>query len=170
MRHQFRCTCSVAGNSDKKGTVMDRYLTLTIAGGLACLLFICLAVWMALRLTIYKECPSSTIMVIHRKNKPDRIVKYIIRGSAPVIPLIHDCSYIALPAVSFPINLKNAPIRNNVHIDISLGFSVQLSEDNNYLENAVNFLFNKSKHEIEEKVKQIMNEQVLLTLASFSVE
>lgn len=68
------------------------------------------------------------------------------------------------------IKQENAPIRNNVHIDISLGFSVQLSEDNNYLENAVNFLFNKSKHEIEEKVKQIMNEQVLLTLASFSVE
>lgn len=68
------------------------------------------------------------------------------------------------------IKQENAPIRNNVHIDINLSFSVQLSEDNNYLENAVNFLFNKSKHEIEEKVKQIMNEQVLLTLASFSVE
>ena len=68
------------------------------------------------------------------------------------------------------IKQENAPIRNNVHIDINLSFSVQLSEDNNYLENAVNFLFDKSKHEIEEKVKQIMNEQVLLTLASFSVE
>ena len=44
------------------------------------------------------------------------------------------------------------------------------NSSNNYLENAVNFLFDKSKHEIEEKVKQIMNEQVLLTLASFSVE
>ncbi len=68
------------------------------------------------------------------------------------------------------IKQENAPIRNNVHIDINLSFSVQLSEDNNYLENAVNFLFDKSKHEIEEKVNPILNEQVLLTLASFSVE
>lgn len=149
---------------------MDRYLTLTIAGGLACLPFICLAVWMALRLTIYKECPSSTIMVIHRKNKPDRIVKYIIRGSAPVIPLIHDCSYITLPAVSFPINLKDVPAHDNVHITMCIAFGVKFSKDDSYLKNAVNSLFGKSTNEIREKINKIIHEQLLFSIASFSAE
>ncbi len=149
---------------------MDRYLSLALVAGFACLPFVCIAVWMVFRFFILRKCPYGTIMVVFRRNNRSRIVKYITQGSTPVIPLIHDCSYITLSTFCFPVYLNEAPTRNNVHITMSVAFGVEFSNDDNYLKNAVNSMLGKSANEISETINKIICEQLLFTIASFSAE
>ena len=108
------------------------------------------------------------ILVVFKKNDRNRIIKYINSGGTFVIPLIHGYSCIRHPLISITIPLKDAPARNNVRITMPIAFSVVLCNDD--LEKAVNFLFDKKTNEIEERVNKIINEQLRLTIASFSAE
>lgn len=117
---------------------------------------------------MYHKCPDDMILVVFKKNDRNRIIKYINSGGTFVIPLIHGYSCIRHPLIFITIPLRDAPTRNNVRITMPIAFSVVLCNDD--LEKAVNFLFDKKTNEIEERVNKIINEQLRLTIASFSAE
>lgn len=132
------------------------------------IIFIIVCIMFILPAVCFVKCPYDTILVVFKKNDRNRIIKYITGGGTFVVPFIQDYSYIPYPILCFPIPLKDAPARNNVRITMPIAFSVVLCNDD--LEKAVNFLFDKKTNEIEEQVNKIINEQLRLTIASFSAE
>lgn len=132
------------------------------------IIFIIVCIMFILPAVCFVKCPYDTILVVFKKNDRNRIIKYINSGGTFVIPLIHGYSCIRHPLISITLPLKDAPARNNVRITMPIAFSVVLCNDD--LEKAVNFLFDKKTNEIEERVNKIINEQLRLTIVSFSAE
>ncbi|MDX9981665.1 MAG: flotillin family protein, partial [Lentisphaeria bacterium] len=130
-------------------------------------LIVSTVIFMAAR---YKRCPSDRILVVYGKVADNRSANCIHGGGTMVWPLIQDFAYLSLTPMTISIPLQNALSMQNIRVNVPSTFTVGISVDPNIMLNAAERLLGLGSTDIEGMAKEIIFGQLLLTVASLTIE
>ena len=117
----------------------------------------------------YRRCPSDKILVVYGKTGGGS-AKCIHGGGKFVWPIIQDYAYLKLNPISIDANLTNALSRQNIRVDVPCRFTVGISTEPDSMNNAAERLLGLSSTEIQELARDILFGQLLLVIATMSIE
>ena len=113
-----------------------------------------------------KKCPADKIMVIYGKGP----TKCVHGGVHFVWPFIQGYSFLDISPISLSIDLKEALTKDNVPIDVPARFAVGISTEEGVMQIAAERLLGLPISDIQELARDILLNQLLLTVASMNFE
>lgn len=143
---------------------------------IACIIVVVvlLTIILLIFLSRYKKCPADKIMVIYGLGIKDKYgrtsFKYIHGGSAFVMPLVQSYQFLDLNPISISIDLRTSLLNKNVRIDALAKFTVAISADASFVENAVEKLLGMKLYEIQNLAEDIILAQIGLILEEMGIE
>jgi flotillin len=124
-------------------------------------------VFVSLRL---KKCPADKIMVVYGYLGKGVSSVCIHGGTKLVLPFIQAYQFLDLTPISINIDLKKAPSRQNVRVDVSADFTVAVSNEQGVMQNAAERLLWLPADEIKRIAKDIIFGQIRLAVAATDIE
>lgn len=126
-------------------------------------------------LSRYRKCPSDKILVIYGKvgsdkNGQARSAKCVHGGAAFIMPIIQSYQFMDLTPISINVDLKNAPSKQNIRVDVPSRFTVGISTEPGIMQNAAERLLGLRMNEIQELAKGIIFGQLRLVVATMEIE
>ena len=118
----------------------------------------------------YRRCPSDKILVIYGTTSNGGSAKCVHGGGAFVWPVVQDYAYLSLTPISIEANLTNALSRQNIRVDVPCRFTVGISTEGESMNNAAERLLGLTPNDIQEMARDILFGQLLLVIASMSIE
>lgn len=138
-----------------------------VVGGAALLVLVFVLMFVASR---YKRCPSNRILVVYGRVGHDRASKCIHGGGTFVLPLLQDFGYLSLDPIAIEIPLEGALSLNNIRVNVPATFTVGISTDPVFMNNAAKRLLNLTVQIIREQAQDIILGQLRLVIATLSIE
>lgn len=122
----------------------------------------------------FKKCPPDRIMVVYGttgKSQEKRNVSKCIHGGATfVMPVFQGYGYLDLTPMQIDIPLKDALSSQNIRVNVPSTFTVRISEEPGYMENAaINFL-GLAQKVIEQTAEEIIYGQLRGVIATMLIE
>ena len=118
----------------------------------------------------YKRCPSNRILVIYGKVGTNKAARCLHGGGAFIIPLIQDYAYLSLEPLVIDIPLEGALSLNNIRVNVPSTFTVGISTDPIFMNNAAERLLNLTTPQIREQAQDIILGQLRLVIATLTIE
>ena len=120
--------------------------------------------------TRYKRCASDEILVVYGRIRGGKASRCIHGGAVMVWPLIQEYKKISLIPMTISIPLDNALSLQNIRINVPSTFTVGVSTNPLIMNNAAERLLHLTKNDIEAMAQEIILGQLLLTVASLTIE
>jgi flotillin len=119
----------------------------------------------------YKRCPSNRVLVIYggRLGKSGA-AKTIHGGSAFVIPLIQDYSYLSLEPIQIEVPLRGALSSENIRVNVPSVFTVAIDTKPEVMQNAAIRLLGLKQPEIRKQAEEMIFGQMRQVIASMGIE
>lgn len=118
----------------------------------------------------YKRCPSNRILVIYGRVGTNKAAKCLHGGGAFVWPLIQDYAYLNLDPMVIDIPLEGALSFNNIRVNVPSTFTVGISTDPVFMNNAAERLLGLAEQKIRDQAQDIIVGQLRLVIATLSIE
>jgi flotillin len=118
----------------------------------------------------YRRCPSNRILVIYGRVGSGRASRCMHGGGALVWPLIQDWAYLSLEPMVIDIPLSGALSLNNIRVNSPATFTVAVSTDPVFMNNAAERLLNFSTQQIRDQAQDIILGQLRLVIATLTIE
>ena len=156
----------------------DLFLTGQIGSGLAATLgitalFVAILFFGMIILVLkqYKRCPSNRVLVIYggRLGKSGA-AKTIHGGSAFVIPLIQDYSYLSLEPIQIEVPLRGALSAENIRVNVPSVFTVAIDTKPDVMQNAAIRLLGLKQPEVRKQAEEMIFGQMRQVIASMGIE
>ncbi len=117
----------------------------------------------------YRRCPPDKILVIFGAVGKERSFKCIHGGSAFVMPLYQDYTYLSLTPMETEVNILKCFSNNkDFCFNIKANFTFAIGTEEHLMNEAATKLLNLSINDIEDLAKEIIYGQLRLSIASFS--
>lgn len=117
----------------------------------------------------YKRCPSDKILVVYGRTGGTS-ARCIHGGGAFIWPVIQDFAYLDLKPISIEANLTNALSKQNIRVDVPCRFTIAISTEPEWMNNAAERLLGLRHEQIQELAKDILFGQLRLVIATMSIE
>lgn len=122
----------------------------------------------------FKKCPPDRIMVVYgttgKSQEKKNVSKCIHGGATFVMPVFQGYGYLDLTPMQIDIPLKDALSSQNIRVNVPSTFTVRISEEPGYMENAaINFL-GLSQKVIEQTAEEIIYGQLRGVIATMLIE
>jgi flotillin len=140
---------------------------LTIAGGLALLIFFGFVMLLASR---YKRCPSNRILVIYGRTGDGQAVRCVHGGATFVWPLIQDYNYLNLEPIQIEIPLRGALSAENIRVNVPSVFTVAIGTSPEVMHNASIRLLGLKRVDIQQQAQEMIFGQLRQVIASMKIE
>lgn len=122
----------------------------------------------------FKKCPPDRIMVVYgttgKSQSKKNVSKCIHGGATFVLPVFQGYGYLDLTPMQIDIPLQDALSSQNIRVNVPSTFTVRISEEPGYMENAaINFL-GLSQKVIEQTAEEIIYGQLRGVIATMTIE
>lgn len=123
----------------------------------------------------FKKCPPDRIMVVYgttsRKKDAKRGVSKCIHGGATfVVPVFQGYGYLDLTPMQIDLPLKDALSLQNIRVDVPATFTIRISEEPGYMENAAINFFGLEREIIKKTAEEIIYGQLRGVIATMRIE
>jgi flotillin len=121
--------------------------------------------------TYVKECPHNKLLVVFAKNKDGtfRTVKCMHGGVCFVKPVVQMCSFLDLTPMPIAVELKNAPTKQHICVNVSSTFTIAVSTDHTVMLAAADKLVGRSQQDISDFAQNIIFGQLLLIISTMDL-
>ncbi|MBI4472701.1 MAG: flotillin family protein, partial [Acidobacteria bacterium] len=122
----------------------------------------------------YRKCPPNKVLVVYgRKNRKGGEVKgyrLITGGSAFVLPLFEDYTYIGLETFSVESSVTDTPNKDGVPVTVEATANIKVSSDPERLSAAVERMLGKTTQEIHIMLKTTLDGLLRQIIGTLTVE
>lgn len=119
----------------------------------------------------FKKCPPNMALVVYgRKRKDGTGFRLITGGSALVIPLLENYTFIPLGTISIAASVTDTPNIDGVPVSVEATANVKVSSDRTRLAAAVERMLGKRPEEISEMLKITMDGLLRQIIGTLTIE
>jgi flotillin len=123
----------------------------------------------------YKKCPPHKVLVVYgrkQKTKDQEVKGYrlITGGSAFVVPLFEDYTYIGLDTFSVESSISDTPNKDGVPVSVEATANIKVSSDPERLAAAVERMLGKTQPEIHGMLKTTLDGLLRQIIGTLTVE
>ncbi len=118
----------------------------------------------------YRKCPPNKVLVVYGRKHADKGYRLINGGSAFVLPLFEDFTYIGLETFSVESSVSDTPNKDGVPVSVEATANIKVSSDPGRLDAAVERMLGKTQQEIHTMLKTTLDGLLRQIIGTLTVE